>query len=428
MSPLTPLFKRGGLASVAATVLVVVGVSAPASAAVPAMILSSASGPSGGGNTIIATVPGSAMVFPAGGTLTVQFQSVTDGATSCSESTLPITQIVTSGATTTAGVQTVDPETVQRITARKLAIRVPSSSYPAFTAEGAQSSVNPGGLVVAGTQTFSRWNICVYDSESTRSSKLLAAAPYTLAARPSITSIVPASSSALGGQTITVSGTGFSTAATGLSGSIGGTPLTDIEVAESGDRFTAVTGPRIAAGGLALTVNTPGGRVSSLDPDNNGQPEDGDPATADAPITFDYINEINRIEPNAAPAGSTVILDVFGTGFSDLIFGSGGDPTSSDAHVFLVEDAYESSSNRGVAECNILIVVSDAELVCALDLAADRLDPQNSMPVPGSLIAEGAYILTVVANGDINAGPDAKPTIVSSGAAFTVNPANPAVP
>lgn len=76
----------------------------------------------------------------------------------------------------------------------------------------------------------------------------------------------------------------------------------------------------------------------------------------------------------------------------------------------------------GVAECEVVVVVSDAELVCTLDLAANQLSPLTSATVPNTPIVEGAYILTVVANGATDAGYDANPTIVSSGATFTVAP------
>jgi hypothetical protein len=414
---------RSSLTSAAVTVLTLTSVSSPVSAAVPTMVLNSAIGPSGGGNTLVATVPGAAMTFLAGAVPTVQFQHAGTGSTPCSPSAQVVTQITASGTITTTGVQTVEPGTVKRITARKIAFEVPSSSYPAVGDDGVSTGVNPDGLALTGTQTFAKWNVCVYDSDSIDSGTLLATASYTVAVRPSITSIVPANSPSLGGRTITVNGTGFSSVDKPISGSIGGAPLTDIKVAANGESFTAVTAPRSAASGLALTLNTPGGRVSSLDPDNNGRPEDADPATADTPITFDYTRELTRIEPNTAPAGSTITLDVFGAGFSQLTFGPGGDPTSSDAHVFLVDDVYEPSSNRGVAECDVLLVVSDIELICSLDLSAEQLNPVDSMPMLNAAIAEGPYILTVVANGAPDAGADAKPTIVSSGAAFTVSPA-----
>jgi hypothetical protein len=403
---------RAVLASAGATVLMLAASSVPASAA-PAMTLSSTSGPSGGGNTLTGTVPASAMAFPAGTTPTVQFQYIGTGSTACSASARDVAQIDATGATATAGVLTVDPAAVKRISATKVAFVVPSAPYPPTDDDGNASTINPTGLSLAGSQTSARWNVCVYDGPSTTASTLLAAAVYTVAIRPAITAILPASSPAGGGQTITVDGVGFGTTGTSLTASIGGIPLTGITVAPNGNSFTAVTGPRASATGLVLTVNTPGGTVSSLDPDN-------DSATNDAPILFAYSNGI-VITPNTAAGGSTVNIDVNGAGFQSMTFSPGGAPTSGDAHVFLVSGAYDASDNRGVAECVVDSVVSDNELICTIDLSADRLDPADSTTVANTPVEDGAYILTVVADGAIGAS-DANPSIISSGAAFVVGP------
>lgn len=406
------MLRRAGLASAAAIVLVIAGVSAPAWAAA-VMTLSSTTGPSGGGNTLTGTIPAPATAFPAGTTPTVQFQYIGTGSSACSASAKEVTQIDATGTTTTAGVLTADPTTVKRILATKIAFDVPSAPYPLLDDDGNSSSVNPQGLVLAGTQTSARWNVCVYDSESTTASSLLATSSYTVAIRPTITAIIPSSSPAGGGQLITVDGTGFNAAGTGTSASIGGVDLTGITVAPNGNSFTAVTGPRAAESGLVLTVNTPGGTVTSQDPDN-------DSTTNDASILFAYSNGI-VISPNTAPSGAAVYIDVTGAGFEQMTFSPGGDPTSTDAHVFLVRDAYDPSDNRGVAECVVDAVVSDNELICTLDLAAEQLSPADSSTVPSTTIADGAYLMTVVADGAVGA-TDANPTIISSGASFVVGP------
>lgn len=403
------------LAAAAASVLVVAGTAAPALAAVP-MTLSSPTGPSGGGNTLIGTASSSA--FPAGTNPVVQFQFSSSTNTACNTTAKAVTQIASSAGVTTAGVLTVDPATVRRINTTKLAFQVPSAPYPATNSDGTPSTVNTTGLALSSTQTSARWNVCVYDTDNTATSNLLASASYTLAARPIISSILPASSPAGGGQTITVNGAGYSNLGNPITGSIGGVALSNIKVSSTGTSFTATTGPRAAATGLAVIINAPGGTVSSLDPDNNGLPQDSDPTTPDAPIPFSYLNAIT-VTPNTAPVGTVVNLDVTGAGFSGLTFGSGG-PTSAQAHVFLVRDAYNSSSNRGVAECVNAVAVSDTELACTLDLSADQLSPADSSTLSGTPITEGAYIVTVVADGAIGAS-DANPTIVSSGATFTVS-------
>lgn len=386
-----------------------------ASAAAASMTLSNSIGPSGGGNTIVGTAAGGLPTFPAGTSPVVQFQYAGTGSTTCTLQARTETQIASSGSATTAGVLTADPATVKRINTTKIAFRVPSGAHP-----GGNSSVNSTGLALLAGQISSKWFVCVYDTDSTTTSTLLASSAYTLAARPTITSILPTSSPAAGGQTITVNGTGFS-AITPVSGSIGGAALTNVRIATNGNSFTATTGPHAADSGLALTVNAPGGQVSSLDPDNNGQPQDNDGSTNDAPIPFAYTSGIT-ISPNTAPAGALVNIDVAGPGFSHLTFVDNDTPTSNNAHIFLVRDAYVPNSNRGVAECGDAAVISDTELACTLDLSSDQLSPSDSAPLAGTPIVEGAYILTVVADGSTSAGSDANPTIVCSGATFTVAP------
>lgn len=406
---------RAVLASAVASGAVLAGFSVPARAAVTTlpMTLSPGYGPSGGGNLIVGTVtPNSSAPtpFPANTTPVVQFQYIGGTTTACNATAKPITQIAASGATTTAGVVQSDPDLVKRITTSKIVFPVPSGAYPG-------DSNNTTGLVLAGSQNQAKWSVCIYDSASTTASNLLASATYTLALKPTITSITPTSSPAAGGATITVNGTGFTPATSGtvsvpLTASIGGVALTNIKVAANGNSFTATTAQRAAQGGLAVVVTAPGGTVSSLDPDN-------DPGTSN-PIPFEYTNGIT-ISPNTGASGTAVTIDVTGAGFKQLSFDSGITPTSASAHVFLVKDAYDSSSNRGVAECVVGVVVSDTELICDLNLAANRLSPTTSAAVPGSSIVDGAYILTVVADGSIGSGV-ALPSIISSGAAFIVAP------
>jgi hypothetical protein len=394
-----------GLVAAAVTVLVLSGTGVPASAAVP-MTLSVGAGQSGGGNTTIGTVvtaPGVPGPFAAGTKPTVQFQFSGTGAaaSACSAKAKAVAPIAVSGTTTTAGSLTVDPSTVTWITTGKIAFTVPSSSYPATDGNGNPSTVNTTGLALVGGQTISRWNVCVYDSDSTSTSTLLASSLYTLALRPTITSILPASSSAGGGQSITVNGTGFST----LSGTVGvaidGVALTSVRVAADGKSFTATTGPHAADTGLALTVDAPGGTVSSLNPDN-------DVNTIDPPIPFAYSNSIT-VTPSTGVKDAVMAVVVNGAGFSSptMDFDKTGTPTSNKAHVFLVKDAYVAASNREKAECIVQTVVRDTELLCTLDLTG---------------VADGAYVLTVVEDGSPGASLNGKPTLVTSGAVFSVAP------
>jgi hypothetical protein len=413
---------RACLSSAAATALILGVAAAPADAATAAlaMSLSSTTGPSGGGNTLIGTVIASTanpIPFAAGSIPAVQFQY-----NACSAKARAVTQIAATTTATTAGVLTVNPENVKRMLGTKIAFEVPSKSYPAEI-NGSTSTINTGGLVLAGTQTSAKWNICVYDSSSTETSMLLAQAPYTVGIRPKITGIIPSSGSVLGGQTITVTGAGFSTANNATTATIGGASLTGIKVAANGNSFVATTGSRAAGTGLPLTVNTPGGPVSSTDPDNNGAPQDDDDDTADAPISFTYSNGV-QVSPSTAPTGAKVDLLIKGIGFQQLIFDRSADatPTSTSAHIFLVKDAYVAASNRGVQECKGVLVASNTDMVCTLDLTADRLEPATSAVSTGNKVVEGTYSVVVVANGATDAADAAAPTIISSGSTFTVAP------
>ncbi|MBB2946875.1 hypothetical protein FB565_006643 [Actinoplanes lutulentus] len=398
---------RAVLASVVLTATVLVGAGSPASAAAVAMTLSKTYGTSGAGGTIVGSVPPTAIApFPAGSvTPVVQFQFVGAATTGCALKAQTRTQIAGPAAVTTAGVLTAELAKVKRITPWKIVFKVPTAAYPG-------DSINPTGLVLTGTQAQARWYVCVYDTESTTTSTLLATSVYTITLRPTITSISPASSPAAGGQTITVNGTGFSPVTTAITGSIDGAPLSNIRVASNGNSFTATTGVRAAGTGLALTVVAPGGTVSSLDPDNN-------PVTLTT-YPFAYTNGIT-ISPSTGVTGAQVTVSVTGAGFSALIFDPAAAATSSDPHVFLVDGAYDAATNRGVAECTVGIVVSDTELICDLDLTATQLSPTTSAPTSG-VVPDGAYIMTVVANGDTGAAGAASPSIISSGAAFVVGP------
>nr|WP_296066522.1 IPT/TIG domain-containing protein [uncultured Actinoplanes sp.] len=415
---------RTGLTIGVTTVLIAAGSSVPAYAAPLAMTLSSVSGPSGGGNPITATAPASTAVpnpFPIGGAKpVVQFQYNGTGATSCGTAIKPVTQIANNGASTVAGALTVDPDNVQQISGTKIAFEVPSGPYPAKV-DGKDSTINTTGLVLKDGQTTSKWNVCVYDGDSPTAT-LLATSTYTLNVRPKITKILPDSSPASGGQAITVVGVGFTT---GSTATIGGSALTNVKVAANGTSLTATTPAHAPATGLPLVVSTAGGPVTSADPDNNGEPDDEDADTpGDVPLYFTYSNGIT-ITPNNAPAGAKVSVDVKGVGFSALAFtkGTGGTPTDSKAHVFLVRDAYDAATNRGVQECKGVLVISNVELVCTLDLGADRLSPADSKPVTGQKVAEGTYTLTVVATGSAGAKPEeAAASIVSTGSTFIVAP------
>ncbi|WP_430789283.1 IPT/TIG domain-containing protein [Actinoplanes sp. G11-F43] len=401
------------LVCAATTVMAVAGVTGPAYAAPQTLTLNSSFGVSGGGNTLVGTVPASAPnTFAAGSVPVVQFQSG-----SCANQSKPVAPIVAGpGGTLTAGAVTVRPNDVTRISGTKVAFKVPSRSYPELDSNGSPSTVNTDGLALVSGQTSAKWSVCLYDTD-TPGGSLLASTTYNLVQKPTITGVTPAASPAGGGTTVTVTGSGFQSATVGgppITASIGGSPLTNIKVAANGSSFTATTGPRAAGSNLFLTVNAAGGTVVSSDPDN-------DPTTYESPVLFEYSNGIT-VTPSLTPGGSTVTLDIVGAGFSSLTFDANGGPTSANAHVFLVRGAYVAAGNRGVAECTGVVVIADTELICTLDLSGGSLNPVTSAAAPSVAVPDGAYTVTVVKNGSTSVGSDAEPSIVSSGSTFTVGP------
>jgi len=398
------------LACAATTALVLAGTAVPASAAAVAMTLVKPYGLSGGGNIVVGTVPATAAnanLFTAGVTPAVQFQF---GA--CTSTAKPPVQMAANGGNVTAGILNADPAEVTRVSGTKIAFKVPSKSFPVLDDQGVVSTINAGGLELAAGQTTGKWNVCVYDGSSPKGA-LLATATYNVVTKPKIDKITPTSSPAGGGQLITVTGAGFTAVSTPTSATIGGVPVTNVKVGANGTSFTAVTGPRAAGTGLTVTVSTPGGQVLSTNPDN-------DVLTNEPAILFEYSNGVSVTPDNGRPE-SKVTLDVTGAGFSALTFVGGSAPTSSDPHVFLVNGAYDAATNRGVAECKDVVVVTDNELVCTLDLSADALNPTTSAST-GAPIPNDAYVVTVVKNGATNAAGNGDASIVSSGATFTVGP------
>ncbi|MBL7254312.1 IPT/TIG domain-containing protein [Paractinoplanes lichenicola] len=415
----TPRLARTAIVAGAATALTLTVLAAPAYAA-PAITLNTPSGPSGGGNAITGTIAATT-AYPsplaAGTTPVVQLQYIGTGASTCATAPKPVTQIAANGTTTTAGALTVNPNDVYRLSGTRFAFTVPSAAYPDVDGNNQPSTVNPDGLVLLPNQSSSKWSVCLYDAVS---NVLIANGTYTLAPRPKITSIVPAASPALGGKTITVNGAGFVSGTT--SATVGGSALKEIKVSPTGTSFTAVTPTRTAGDTLTLSVTTPGGTVLSTDPDNNGQPEDNDSSTADAPLYFAFTNGA-VVTPRTAPGGASVSLGFQAAGVGALNFDQSGAaaPTDATAHIFLVRDAYLPDSNRGVQECLHVVVIDNDEVVCTLDLTSS-LDPVTSA-FSGNPVPDGTYTVTAVADGSTTATPqDANATIISSDATFTVGP------
>ena len=126
-----------------------------------------------------------------------------------------------------------------------------------------------------------------------------------------------------GGTTINVVGTGF--AAGVNSATLGGKPLTDINVVDD-TLFTATT-PANPAGNAALTVSTVGGTDTTLSSATNH---------------YVYVDSI-QVSPTTGVGGTVVPLSVQGYGFNNKTFttSTGANTLSDEAktHVYLVNTA-----------------------------------------------------------------------------------------
>jgi hypothetical protein len=205
----------------------------------------------------------------------------------------------------------------------------------------------PAGPVVIGSAP-TPYNLCIYSSNNTTTGKLLSVVTYTVANVPTLTAVTPNAGSALGGQTITVTGSNFPSS--GITATLGGAALTQVTPVDA-NTFTAVT-PQHATGSATLMISTALGSDSLSG-------------------AFSYQNSIS-ISPNTAPSSVTAQdVDVQGTGFLDLVWTG-----ASAAKVYLTDGVYNgragtsgtTKANGPVAGCGNVIVISDNELVCNVNL------------------------------------------------------------
>lgn len=344
--------------------------------ALPALSLSQNSGPTGGTNTITA----SSLVRVLAG---ITSPGVTMSRTAC-----PGTY------TTTGGNIAATPT---RISDYKLAFAIPSTVALATNGSGAL------------TELSADYNVCLYTGTS--GTDTLIAAPPTYTINPVLTlaasnTVSPSGGPAAGGSFVTITGSGFpypATSDTVISASLGGSPIDQLRVTSS----TTLTGYTTAhaPGAVTLSVTTASGTK-----------------TKGSAFTYSYGIQI---APTTAIPSASVTLDILGAGFSSLVFNATGN--TSDAHVFLVNDTYDSTAdsttaanwaNPPVTECTSIVPITDEEILCTLDLS-------KTMTAAGSLtsspVARGTYTVIVVSDGSVGATlTQPQKSIISSGSTFTV--------
>jgi hypothetical protein len=290
---------------------------------------------------------------------TVTLPAVTLSSTIGPESTTqdPVNLTITGSSTMLTGITA--PAVVLIAATGNCGGLYPTSTGTNMTAAGRKVANNKaaftmpiGATVAQGSSTD--YEVCLYSSTSTSAGKLLGSATFTVANQPKITAVLPSSGPALGNSAITVTGSDFPTAANSIIATLGGVPLTSITPLNP-NTFTAVT-PAHAVGTVALTVTTALG-------------------TDTKPSAFKYENSI-RISPNTAPSTTTAQdIDIQGTGFLNYAFDV---LPNQGAHVYLVDGVYNGNTGTGntakvngpVADCGNVLVISDNELICSLNLTA----------------------------------------------------------
>jgi hypothetical protein len=275
----------------------------------------------------------------------------------------------------------------------------------------------PSTVIVGGLDATTAWNVCAYASNV----GALLATPATFTVAPGLiassASISPASGPAQGLSAITVSGmTGVPTAAGALlTATLGGEPITDIEVID-GTSFSGVTGAH-GAGAVALAVTTAAGTKTKA-----------------AAFTYSYGVTVS---PNTAPNTSNIVLDITGAGFSAVTTWADTTTavaTGANGYVFLTNNAwnaalvadgpsdYNAMAVAPVSYCNTVLPISDVELICTLNLLAMINSSNGTVPTitPSTAVPNGTYTVTVVNEGDdIDASEN---SMVSSPSTFTVAP------
>jgi hypothetical protein len=233
---------------------------------------------------------------------------------------------------------------IRKVTNNRLAVTVPAN--PA----------DPGNTVAP-------WNLCIYQNSTDDGgaagvvSALVGSYPYKVTTVQTALGVTPKAGPALGGSMITVVGTSFPTEPGSITATLGGVPLTEITPI-SATAFTARTPMRAPANNVALVVTTVGGSHTLLN-------------------AYSFTSALVA-NPKTAPNTRAIDVIVNGIGFESAAWST---TVGTGAHVFLVKGSYSSAAvnsaanraNPAVADCGKVLVLSDSELVCRLDLTK-RLD------------------------------------------------------
>jgi hypothetical protein len=287
-------------------------------------------------------------------------------------------------------------------------------------------TVPTGATVLAGPI----YNVCIYNSSSTTTGRLIANATYTAATAPTLLTVSPGGGLAMGGDMITVTGTGFPTNVSLIKATLGGLPLSGI-VPVDANTFTAITPMHSAENDVPLVLTT-------------------DTGTATKTSAFDYLNAISVSPNTASNTADGTWIDVKGVGFESLAFDTNAYALAADveARVWLVDatggactsvgpplvcdnTGYLPSGAGGLfttgptAECLTPAVISSNELFCKLNLNSGGLVKTTGVAQATAVlkvVPNGTYSLVVVSSGSSDAvAANITQSIISSGSTFTVS-------
>ncbi|GIE77652.1 hypothetical protein Aph02nite_36020 [Actinoplanes philippinensis] len=306
------------------------------------LTLSQGTGPWQGGNAINITSPNP---FLAG----VDDPGVTFEAAECA-------------ATYTAArnASVIEPVSAPRkVTNSRLAVTVPAPLYADQTAFN----------TALGSNMSLPWNLCVYAGTTNASSALIASHPYRVTTVQTSAGVTPKAGPALGGSLITVTGTAFPTTAGAITATLGGTPLTDITPIST-TAFTARTPRHAPASNVSLVVTTAAGSHTLNS-------------------AFSYTSAVVA-NPKTAPNTRPIDVIINGVGFEGAPWSN---TVTTGAHIFLTQGNYNNATvdalgtprraNAPVADCNNVLVLSDTELVCRVDLTK-RLNALGTAVLSGA--------------------------------------------
>ncbi|MGK5678060.1 IPT/TIG domain-containing protein [Actinoplanes sp. URMC 104] len=238
-------------------------------------------------------------------------------------------------------------------------------------------------LLASAPASAATWYVCVYNGTANASSDLIGSSAYGVTTVQTATAISPRAGSALGGARIVVAGTAFPTTQGAISATLGGTPLLDIKPLTS-TAFEATTPAHTPANNVALVVTTAAGSTT-------------------LPSAYSFTAALN-VTPNTAPNTRTIDVIVNGIGFQSASFNQGGAVTGS--HFYLVDGVYSGNegtassgtrANAPVADCSNVLVMTDTEALCTLDLR-QRLNAAGTTALapaaPGTGIAAANGLAT----------------------------------